>query len=83
MDKLDMNSKNTIEDNIDKLKELFPHIVTETRDKEGNLIKCIDFDTLKQELSDQLVDNIKEKYQMTWPGKKKLCLLQILQLIKP
>lgn len=74
MEKLDMRTKNNIENNIDKLKELFPHVVTETRDKEGILIKSIDFDMLKQELSDQLADGIKERYQMTWPGKKEALL---------
>ena len=61
MNKLDMESKDIINDHISKLKELFPNIITEGK---------IDFDMLKQELSDHIVDDKKEKYQLTWPGKK-------------
>ena len=61
MDKLDMQSKNIISDNKEKLKELFPNIFVDDK---------IDFDMLKQELSGTLIDEKKEKYQLTWPGKK-------------
>ena len=61
--KLDMKSKNIINDNIYKIENLFPNVI-----KEGK----IDFDELKQELSNDLIDNSKEKYQLTWPGKMKL-----------
>ena len=61
MNKLDMESKDIINDNVSKLKELFPNIITEGK---------IDFDMLKQELSDYIVDDKQEKYQLTWPGKK-------------
>ena len=60
MNKLDMESKNIIESNIEKLKELFPSCVQEDK---------IDFDMLKQELSSVVIDDKKEKYQLTWPGK--------------
>ena len=61
MDKLEMRSKNIISENTEKLKELFPNIFVDDK---------IDFDMLKQELSDTLIDEKKEKYQLTWPGKK-------------
>ena len=61
MNRLDMESKNIVNDNISKLKELFPSCVSE-----GN----INFDILKQELSSSLIDDKKEKYELTWPGKK-------------
>ncbi len=61
MNKLDMESKNIIDSNIEKLKELFPSCVQEDK---------IDFDMLKQELSMVVIDAKKEKYQLTWPGKK-------------
>ena len=61
MNKLVMKSKNIVEDNISKLKELFPNVVSEGK---------IDFDLLKQELSPIVIDEKKEKYQLTWPGKK-------------
>lgn len=65
MNKLDMESKNIIESNIEKLKELFPSCVQEDK---------IDFDMLKQELSSVVIDDKKEKYQLTWPGKKESIL---------
>ena len=61
MQKLDMKSKNIIYSNIEKLKELFPTCIQEDK---------IDFDMLKQELSSAVIDDKKEKYQLTWPGKK-------------
>ena len=61
MNKLDMESKNIHEYNINKIKELFPNCVINNE---------IDFDALKQELSLCIIENGKEKYQMTWPGKK-------------
>ena len=54
-------SKNIIKYNIKKLKELFPNVVSEGK---------IDFEKLKLELSDEILDNIKEKYELTWVGKK-------------
>ena len=65
MNKLDMESKNIIDSNIEKLKELFPSCVQEDK---------IDFDMLKQELSSVIIDDKKEKYQLTWPGKKEAIL---------
>ena len=65
--------------NILKIKELFPNCVIETKDNNGNTTLKIDFETLKQELSDDVIkdDVIKnnEKYEFTWPGKNKSILL--------
>jgi adenine-specific DNA-methyltransferase len=69
MNKLDMKSKDIIKGNIDYIKEKFPNIVVET-----NKGYEIDFNLLKQELSDIIVDENKEKYQLTWPGKKESIL---------
>ena len=66
MNKLDMESKDIIDSNIEKLKELFPSCVQEDK---------IDFDMLKQELSSVVIDDKKEKYQLTWPGKKEAIVL--------
>lgn len=60
MEKLDMESKNIINENIIKLTELFPNVVVDGK---------VDFNALKQELSSDIIDEAKEKYQMTWPGK--------------
>ena len=65
MNKLDMETKDIVNNNIEKIKELFPNIVSE----DG-----IDFELLKQELSSAVIDEKKEKYQLTWPGKKEAIL---------
>ena len=65
MNKLDMGSKNIVNENIQKISELFPNVIVES-----NTGKTIDFELLKQELSKDIVEGIKEKYQLTWPGKK-------------
>lgn len=65
MNKLDIKSENIVDDNIEYIREKFPNVVVES-DKGY----AIDFNTLKQELSDVIVDETKEKYQLTWPGKK-------------
>ena len=74
MKKLNMKSVNLTQTNIDKIAALFPNVITETRDENGNLKKAIDFDLLKQELSEELVEGEKERYQLTWPGKKQAIL---------
>src|SRR5574344_1501068 len=65
MNKLDMESVNIVDENIEKIGELFPDTIVES--EKG---KSIDFNLLKQELSKVVVDDSKEKYQLTWPGKK-------------
>lgn len=65
MNKLDMKSENIVDDNIEYIREKFPNVVVES--EKGY---AIDFNALKQELSDVNVDETKEKYQLTWPGKK-------------
>lgn len=65
MNKLDMQSTNIVDKNIEKISELFPNVIVESSNG-----KSIDFDLLRQELSKELVEGAKEKYQLTWPGKK-------------
>ena len=65
MDKLEMRSKDIVKDNIGKIGNLFPDVIKET---EKGLE--IDFDALKQELSNEILDSKKERYELTWPGKK-------------
>ncbi|WAY18566.1 site-specific DNA-methyltransferase [Mycolicibacterium fortuitum] len=64
-----MTSPDLTEANIDKLAELFPNVVTETLDGDGNPKRAIDFDQLRQELSDHVVEGPQERYQLDWPGK--------------
>ncbi|MBO7607729.1 MAG: site-specific DNA-methyltransferase [Paludibacteraceae bacterium] len=70
MNKLQMQSADGVSMNIEKIAALFPNCVTETTDKDGNICKGIDFDKLKEELSDDIIDNGKERYQFTWPDKR-------------
>ncbi|MFO0941557.1 MAG: site-specific DNA-methyltransferase [Pirellulales bacterium] len=74
MDKLKMHSPDLTQDNIAKLAELFPNCVTEAQGEDGTLKRVIDFDHLRQELADHVVDGPRERYQLNWPGKKKAIL---------
>lgn len=56
--------------NIEKLVELFPTVVTETLDADGNPKRAINFDLLRQELSDHIVEGPQERYHLDWPGKR-------------
>jgi adenine-specific DNA-methyltransferase len=69
MEKLKMESANLTEQNIDKIAALFPSAITETKDADGNLKKAINFNTLKQLLSEDIVEG-DECYEFTWVGKK-------------
>jgi len=70
MDKLKMHSPNLTEGNIAKLAELFPSCVTEARDEHGKVKQAFDFDQLRQELSDHIVEGPQERYHLNWPGKR-------------
>ncbi|WP_019537243.1 site-specific DNA-methyltransferase [Paenibacillus ginsengihumi] len=74
MNKLNMKSVDLTQANIEKIAELFPNVITEARDEHGKVVRAVDFDLLKQELSDVLVEGEKERYQLTWPGKKQAIL---------
>lgn len=75
MDKLKMHSPDLSQDNIAKIRELFPGCVTEARDdKTGKLRLAVDFDQLRQELSDQIVEGPQERYRLDWPGKREALL---------
>jgi adenine-specific DNA-methyltransferase len=63
--KLDMQSPDGVSLNIEKIAALFPNCVTETA--EG---KRIDFDQLKQELNSDIIEGVKERYRLDWPGKR-------------
>jgi adenine-specific DNA-methyltransferase len=65
-----MTSRDLTAANIDKLAELFPSVVTETLDDDGHPAKAVDFDLLRQELSDHIVEGPQERYQLDWPGKR-------------
>lgn len=69
-----MQSMDKVAANVAKIRKLFPNCVTERINNEGKLEHAIDFDMLKQELSDHVVDGLQERYQFTWPDKRKAIL---------
>lgn len=75
MEKLKMKTKNLANENYIKLAKLFPNAVTETIDENGEVVRAIDKDVLMQEISCKVVEGREERYQFTWPDKKKSVLL--------
>ncbi len=74
MDKLKMQTANKADENFRKLEEMFPNAVTEAINEDGKVIRAIDKDVLMQEISCKVVDGDEERYQFTWPDKKKSIL---------
>ena len=73
MDKLKMHSMDMVDRHIEQIGALFPNCVTETM-KGGKVVRAIDFDMLRQELSDSVVEGSTERYRFTWPDKRKSIL---------
>ena len=69
MEKMLMETPDLTRQNIEKIGELFPNCITETKDEHGKLKKAINFDLLRQMLSDDIVEG-DEAYEFTWVGKK-------------
>lgn len=69
-----MHSPDLTQQNLEKIRAAFPNCVTEARDAQGNLKLAIDFDLLKQELSDSIVEGPQERYRLDWPGKREAML---------
>ena len=75
MEKLKMHTPDLAEENYKKLAALFPDAVTETIDENGKVVRAIDKDVLMQEINAQVVDDGQERYQFTWPDKRKSVVL--------
>jgi adenine-specific DNA-methyltransferase len=75
VDKLKMHSPNLTEDNIARIRDLFPSCVTEARGEDGSVKLAVDFDQLRQELSVSLVEGPQERYHLNWPGKREALLM--------
>ena len=75
MDKLKMHTPNLADENFAKLTALFPNAVTETINENGEVVRAIDADVLRQEISATVVEGAQERYQFTWPDKKKSVVL--------
>ena len=71
MEKIERRTPDLTDELVDRLAELMPDIVTEDLDAEGNVVRSIDFDTLRENLTGSVADGRRERYQFTWPGKAK------------
>ena len=74
MDKLKMHSPNLTQDNIARIRDLFPGCVTEAKGEDGGVKLAVDFDQLRQELSEHIVEGPQERYHLNWPGKREALL---------
>lgn len=74
MDKLKMHAPDLTQGNIAGIRALFPGCVTEAKGEDGSVKLAVDFDQLRQELSESLVEGPQERYQLNWPGKRKALL---------
>ena len=73
-DRMTMHTPNLADENFKKLAALFPNAVTETVNENGEVGRAIDKDVLMQEISTTVVEGREERYQFTWPDKKKAVL---------
>lgn len=73
MEKLKMQTADGVQDNISRIAELFPECVTEVLGQ-GGVKRSVDFDKLRQLLSSDIVEGNEERYQFTWPDKRKAIL---------
>ena len=74
MEKLKMQTVDGVQDNISRIVELFPECITEVNDQMGGVKRAVDFDKLRQLLSSDIVEGNEERYQFTWPDKRKAIL---------
>ena len=74
MEKMKMHSPNLTQENITRIRELFPGCVTEAQGEGGQLRLAVDFDQLRQELSESIVEGPQERYHLNWPGKREALL---------
>ena len=70
MEKRTLHTLDLTARNIERIADLFPQVITESRDAEGNVTLAVDFDLLRQELSDHVVEGPQERYRLDWPGKR-------------
>lgn len=74
MEKLKMHSPNLTQDNIARIRDLFPGCVTEAKGEDGTVKLAVDFDQLRQELTESIVEGPQERYHLNWPGKREALL---------
>ena len=69
MEKIELGTADGATENIEKIAELFPQVMTETKNAEGELERVVDFDALRDLLGD-VAEGQRERYQFNWPGKR-------------
>jgi adenine-specific DNA-methyltransferase len=74
MNKMKMHSPNLTQDNVARIRELFPNCVTEAKGEDGAVKLAVDFDQLRQELAESIVEEPQERYHLNWPGKREALL---------
>lgn len=74
MEKLKMHSPDLTQDNVARIRELFPSCVTEATGEDGKIQLSVDFDQLRQELSGAVIEGPQERYHLNWPGKREALL---------
>ncbi|WP_454742271.1 site-specific DNA-methyltransferase [Cupriavidus necator] len=82
MEKMKMHSPNLTQDNVARIRELFPNCVTEAKGEDGAVKLAVDFDQLRQELSESIVEGPQERYHLNWPGKREALLAANAPLAK-
>lgn len=82
MEKLKMHSPDLTQDNIARIRELFPGCVTEAKAEDGSVKLAVDFDQLRQELSGSIVEGSQERYHLNWPGKREALLTANVPIAK-
>lgn len=75
MEKLKMHSPNFTQDNIARIRNLFPGCITEAKGEDGSVKLAVDFDQLRQELAESIVEGPQERYHLNWPGKREALLV--------
>ena len=74
MEKLKLHTPDLAAEKMEKLAELLPSCITEALDEQGKLTRSVDFDQLRQELSDHIIEGPRERYHLDWPGKREAML---------
>ena len=83
MENLKMHTPDLAEENFRKLAAMFPNAVTETINEDGEVVRAIDADVLRQEISATVVEGAQDRYQFTWPDKRNRWYLPTSLLLKP
>lgn len=74
-EKITMTNVNAVDENVKKIGNIFPNCITEFIDENGQPCHRIDFDILRQELSNSVVEGTQERYSFSWPNKKNAILI--------